>query len=54
MDLGKFVRSVFVDLKNAFVTVNHNSLLQKLYHYGVQELDLKLFESYLSNLTLFT
>ena len=53
MDLGKYVRSVFVDLKNAFDTVNH-ILLQKFYHYGVQELDLKWCESYLSNRKQFT
>ena len=55
MDLGKYVGTVFVDLKKAFDTVDHNILLQKLNHYGVQEqLDLKWFESYLSNRKQFT
>jgi len=54
MDLGKYVGTVFVDLKKAFDTVDHNILLQKHNHYGVQELDLKWFESYLSNRKQFT
>ena len=54
MDLGKYVGTVFVDLKKAFDTVDHNILLQKLDYYGVQELDLKWFESYLSNRKQFT
>lgn len=54
MDLGKYVGTVFVDLKKAFDTVDHNILLQKLNHYGVQELDLQWFESYLSNRKQFT
>ena len=54
MDLGKYVGTVFVNLKKAFDTVDHNVLLQKLNHYGVQELDLQWFESYLSNRKQFT
>ena len=54
MDLGKYVGTVFVDLKNAFDTVDQNILLQKLYHYGAQNFDLKWFESYLSNRKQFT
>ena len=53
MDLGKYVGTVFIDLKKAFDTVDH-VLLQKLNHYGVQGLDLKWFESYLSNRKQFT
>ena len=54
MDLGKYVGTVFVDLKKAIDTVDHTILLQKLYHYGVQDLDLKWFESHLSNRKQFT
>ena len=54
MDLGKYVGTVFVDMKKAFDTVDRNILLQKLSHHGVQDLDLKWFESYLSNRKQFT
>ena len=54
MDLGKYAGTVFVDLKRAFDTVDHSILFQKLNHYGVQGLDLKWFESYLSNSKQFT
>ena len=43
-----------VHFKKAFNTVDHNIRLQKLEHYGVQELNLKWFESYLSNRKQFT
>ena len=54
MNLGKYVGTVFVDLKKAFDTVDHNILLQKLDHYGIQELNFKWFESYLSHRKQFT
>ena len=54
MDLGNYIGTISVDQKKAFDTVDHDILLQKPDHYGAQELDLILFESYLSDRKQFT
>ena len=48
IDSGKFGCGIFIDLRKAFDTVNHNVLLTKLEHYGIRDSMLKWFQSYLS------
>lgn len=48
LDSGDHVAAVFLDLKKAFDVVDHNLLLQKLYHYGIRGNVYDWFESYLS------
>ena len=49
MDNGKYTANIFIDLKKAFDTVDHDILLAKLRKYGVENLELTWFTSYLMN-----
>ena len=49
MDKGLYTGVVYFDLKKAFDTVDHSILLLKLSRYGVNDIELECFESYLSN-----
>ena len=49
MDAGHFVGAVFLDLKKAFDTVCQPILINKLQSFGVGDLELDWFTSYLSN-----
>ena len=48
MSKGSIVAALFIDLAKAFDTVDHNILLKKLHHYGVQGTEQKWLKSYLS------
>ena len=49
IDNNVYAIGVFFDLSKAFDTINHDILIQKLYHYGVRGVTLDWFKSYLAN-----
>ena len=49
IDQGKYNIAVFIDLKKAFDTVNHEILLNKLEYYGVSDKELNWFKLYLDD-----
>ena len=48
IDRGNVNAVVFIDLKKAFDTVDHSILLEKLSLYGIRDIELEWFRSYLS------
>ena len=43
LDQGKYVFGIYIDLKKAFDTVQHDILLSKLQHYGIRSKALNWF-----------
>ena len=53
-DQGLFACGVYLDLKKAFHTVNHNILLSKLHHYGRRGKANDWFKSFVVNRNQYT
>ena len=49
IDSGKYGCGIFIELRKAFDTVNHEILLTKLEHYGIRGNLLNWFMSHLTN-----
>ena len=53
-DSGQYACGLFLDLQEAFDTVNHDILLKELNHYGIRGLANKWFQSILEDRKQFT
>ena len=51
IDNGSMNSVVFLDIRKAFDTIDHQILIKKLSQYGIQDDELNFFESYLENRT---
>ena len=49
LDKGRFTIGVFIDLKKAFDTINHEILLKKMERYGIRGTVLSWLRSYLAD-----
>ena len=49
MDDNEVPIGITLDLSKAFDTIDHNTLLNKLEHYGIEGIPLQLFNNYLTN-----
>ena len=48
-DNGELTGVVFLDIQKAFDSIDHNILLDKLKFYGISQIELKWFQSYLTD-----
>ena len=51
IDNGSMNSIVFLDIRKAFDTIDHQILIKKLFQYSIQDDELNFFQSYLENRT---